>query len=138
MKAFFRLWKDIDNVNVSEDQWIKISLIENWRDLYKAGQARVYPLGTRDRKVVDEAFDKLHQQDRLKWTTQVIFFSFPCFVIWKNTSDGSKGRAIVDIRALNKIIISDAYFVSVQTEILALIMHVTHISIIDTATFFYQ
>ena len=58
-------------------------------------------------------------------------------MIWKNTLNESKSRTIVDIRALNKIIISDAYLVSIQAKILTLIMHVIYISIINAAAFFY-
>ena len=40
---------------------MEIPLLDNWQELYKSGQAKVYLLGTKDCKVVDEAFDKLHR-----------------------------------------------------------------------------
>lgn len=139
VEAFPNLWKDTGNVtNVPEDQYMEIPLVDNWRDLYKAGQARVYPVGVRDKQVIDEAFDKLHDQGRMEWTTTSTPFSFPCFVVWKDTADGPKGRVVVDIRALNKITVPDAYPVPSQAEILSLLMHSTHISTIDAAAFFYQ
>lgn len=49
--AFPNLWKDTGNViNVPEDQWMEIPLVDNWRDFYKAGQARVYAIGARRKK----------------------------------------------------------------------------------------
>ena len=138
VEAFPNLWKDTGNANIPEDQWMEIPLVDNWKEIYKAGQARVYPVGTRDKQVIDEAFDKLHQQGRMDWTNSSTPFSFPCFVVWKDTADGPKGRVVVDIRALNKITVPDAYPVPSQAEILALIMHATHISTIDAAAFFYQ
>ena len=30
--------------------------------MYKAGQARVYLVGSRDKEVINEAFDKLHEE----------------------------------------------------------------------------
>ena len=139
VEAFSSLWKDIDNViNVSENQWMEISLVENWQEIYKAGQARVYPVGVRDKEVIDKAFDKLHEQGRMEWTTTSTPFSFPCFVVWRETVDGPKGRVVIDIRALNKITVPDAYPVSMQSEILALLRNATHISTVDAAAFFYQ
>ncbi len=59
--AFPSLWKDTGNViNVPESEEIEILLLENWRELYKPGQARVYPLGDRDKEVIDREFDKLY------------------------------------------------------------------------------
>ena len=138
VEAFPNLWKDTGNANIPEEQWMEIPLVDNWEDIYKAGQARVYPVGKRDKQVIDDAFDKLHQQGRIDWTNSSTPFSFPCFVVWKDTADGPKGRVVVDIRALNKITVPDAYPVPSQAEILALIIHCSHISTIDAAAFFYQ
>lgn len=137
-ESFPSLWQDTGNVvNIPKDQWMEIPLVDNWKDLYKAGQARVYPVGARDKQVINEAFDKLHEQGRMEWTSTATPFTFPCFVVWKDTADGPKGRVVVDIRALNKITIPDAYPMPLQSEILALIIHATHISTIDAASFFY-
>ena len=115
-----------------------IPLLDNWRELYKPSQARVYPLGKADKQVIDEQFDKLHTQDRMEWTTAATPFSFPCFVVWKETSTGRKGRVVVDIRALNKITMPDVYPVPSQAEILALIRNASYISTVDAVSFFYQ
>ncbi len=107
---FPNLWKDTGNVvGVPESQHMEIPLLDNWEELYKPGQARVYPLGQRDREVIDKEFDKLYTQNRLEWTTISTPFSFPCFVVWKNAAEGPKGRVVIDIRALNKIAMPDAY-----------------------------
>lgn len=47
-----------------------------------------------------------------------------------------KGRAVVDIRELNKLILPDAYPVPLQTETRASLQGRTHTSVID-AMFFY-
>ena len=49
-------------MNLPENQWIDIPLIANWEDKFKPGNAKVYPLGPKDRKIVDEEFDRLHSQ----------------------------------------------------------------------------
>lgn len=80
--SFPDLWKDTGNVaNIPESEWMEIPLIDNWKELYKAGQARVYPLGKRDKDVIDGAFDELYQQGRMEWITTATPFSFPCFVV---------------------------------------------------------
>lgn len=112
-------------------------MVDNWREVYKAGQAKVYPVGPKDREVIDEAFDKLHSQGRMEWTSTATPFSFPCFIVWKETAQGPKGRVVIDIGALNKITVPDVYPVPSQSEILALLRNVTHISTIDAASFFY-
>ena len=117
---------------------MEISLLDNWRELYKPDQARVYPLGSKDKEVIDKEFDKLHDQDCMEWTTTATSFSFPCFVAWKTTSEGRKGRVVVNIRALNKITMPDAYPVPLQVEILAAIWNAEYISTVDKASFFYQ
>ncbi len=137
---FPSLWQDTGSVqNVPESEWMDIPLLDNWRDLYKPGQARVYPLGQKDREVIDKEFDKLHSQDRMEWTTTATPFSFPCFVVWKTTPEGErKGRVVVDIRALNKITMPDAYPVPSQADILAAVRDSGFISTVDAASFFYQ
>lgn len=53
--------------------------------------------------------------------------------------DGSrKGRVVVDIRALNKITMPDAYSVPSQADILAAIHGSKFITTVDCASFFYQ
>lgn len=96
-----------------------IPLLDNWRDLYKPGQAKVYPLGRQDKEVVNQAFDKLHTENRLEWASTSTPFTYPCFVVWRETPKGRKGRVVVDIWALNKITMPDAYPVPSQAEILA-------------------
>lgn len=134
------LWQDTSSVaNIPEAEWMDIPLVDNWPEIYKPGQARVYPLGQADKEVINAEFDKLHGQGRIDWTAEATPFSFPYFIVWKAIADGTrKGRVIVDIRALNKITMPDAYPVPSQAEILALLKGATHISTVDAASFFYQ
>lgn len=133
------LWKDKGQAIVPEKDWMSIPLIDNWAEKYKPGTAKVYPVGPKDKAIIDEDFDKLHQQGRMSWSNDPTPFSFPCFVIWKTNPDGTrKGRTVVDIRALNKISVPDAYPIPSQEKILASMRGATHISTIDAASFFYQ
>ena len=47
---------------------MKIPLQENWQSKI-TGKAKIYPLGIRDKEVVNNTFNKLHRQGRLDWIT---------------------------------------------------------------------
>jgi len=82
-------------------------------------KARIYPLGLRDREVVDKTFDELQRQDRIAWTERETPFSYPVFVVWKTLENGErKGRVVVDIRGLNAVTIPDAHTaIMVQVQV---------------------
>ena len=133
------VWKDDDGfAEIPQQDWMEIPLVDNWQELYKPGQAKIYPLGPRDREVVDNAFDKLHQQGRMDWTQGSTPFAYPCFVVWTGEGEARKSRVVVDIRALNRITMPDAYPVPLQADILAAVSGAKFISTLDCSAFFYQ
>jgi hypothetical protein len=100
---------------------------------------KVYLLSIKDKKVVDKTFNKLHEQDRMSWTTTSTPFSYPVFVVWKTLpSREQKGRAVVDIRGLNQISQTDSYPLPLQTDIIAAVQGCKYITVVDCASFFYQ
>ena len=106
------LWEDKENMtDISEDEWMKISLLNNWQEHYKSEQVKIYSLSTKDYKLIDKAFDKLHKQNCIIWITQSTPFIYLCFVIWKITLTDWKGCVVVNIKALNWITMSDTYSV---------------------------
>ena len=88
--------------------------------------------------MIDETFNKLHSQDRLKWTKQDTLFSFSVFVIWRDSTNNKKIRVVVDIRKLNAVFQSNAYSLSLQNDIIQIVQECQFISIIDCVDFFYQ
>ena len=126
-------------MKVSEKEWMNILLIDDWEAKYKPEQAHVYLISQNDWEVINKAFDKLQLQEHLKWTKTSTPFTFFCFVVWKNLSDETrKERVVIDIWALNKITMPDAYFVSSQADILTAVHGVNFIFTVDCSTFFYQ
>lgn len=108
----FRLWENKHHsfAKTPDKQEMCILLVEDWETKYKLGQARVYPVGPEDRALIDKVFDELHDQGRLRWTSEATPFSFLCFVVWKKSNAiEKKGGVVVDIRALNQITMPDAY-----------------------------
>ena len=60
------------------------------------------------------------------------------FVIWRNSSGNRKIRIIVNIRDLNAVFQSDAYSLSLQSDIIQAVQRCKFIFVIDCANFFYQ
>lgn len=121
-------------IDLPEDQWMPIPV--------KAGAtvkpSKVYPLGHKDREVVDATFDKLQQQGKLRFSTQPTPYSWPCFVVWRDTPQGRKGRVVIDIRGLNAITEDDGYPLPLQSDIIALIAGYAYISTVDGVAWFHQ
>ena len=93
-----QLWENWDNiVDVSESEWMNISLLNNWRELYKAEQVKVYSLRKQNKELVDKTFNKLHTENCLEWVLTVTPFTYLCFVIWRDTQEGWKERVVVNI-----------------------------------------
>ena len=131
------IWTNQKFVKLSEKNWMKLSLKTNWENNVKE-KIRIYSLNARDKKVIDDTFDELQSQDKLTYITESTFFSFSCFVVWRESPDKKKSRIVVDIRELNVISQFDVYFISLQIDVLQAMQNCTHISIIDCFDFFYQ
>ena len=108
----------------------------------KIETTKMYSLNLVDRKLVDETFDKLHAQERMKYTSQFTSHDYSIFAIWRIVFDFDdskrKSRVIVNIRDLNKIILTDSYFMSLQANIIVVVIDCRFISIFDVVDFFHQ
>lgn len=129
--------------NVPENEWMRVPLIDDWQTKIKAMRlGRVYSLGPVEKQLVDEMFDKLHQQGRMQWASNHSPRGYPVFVAWRTQyKDGNavkKGRVVVDIRNLNKITVPDIYPTPSQSDILAALANKRYISVVDAVSFFYQ
>jgi len=83
---------------------MEIPLKEGWDE--KIPKSTVYPQGPKERELIDQTFDRLHQQGRMEWSLHHTPSGYPVFVAYRQVpkADGtmeSKGRVIVDIRGLN-------------------------------------
>ena len=133
---YSNLWRDRDFIDLSQDEWMRISLKKEWITFDKT---KMYSLRNKNKKIVDKIFDELHEQDKLMWTNRQTSFNYSMFVVWKTLSiDEKKNRAIVDIRELNRLLKFDAYFISLQDDIIALVRDCAYIIVVDATFFFYQ
>ncbi|OJD32187.1 fatty acid synthase subunit alpha [Diplodia corticola] len=77
------MWKASPSfAKVPPEQEMNIPLKPGWEKETKLA-TKVYPLSARDRAVVDDTFDKLHDQGKLAWTKTHTVFGYPVFVVWK-------------------------------------------------------
>ena len=103
---------------------------------------RVYFLSLKKYQVVDEIFSKFHKQNRMSWMKNHTSSDYSIFVIWWdaiiNETIIKKNCVIVDLKNLNKIMKSNIYLISLQFNIIQVIVRCSYISILDAANFFYQ
>ena len=60
---FPTIWQDEGFVKLPQDDWMKITLRDDWQSRLPSGnRAKIYPLGIKDREVIDKTFDEMHRQ----------------------------------------------------------------------------
>ena len=69
---------------------MSISLKSNWTNNHKIN--RVYSVKMKNQKLINEIFDKFHEQKKMKWFSRFIFFEYSVFVIWKTMMKNDKSE----------------------------------------------
>ena len=123
-------------IDIFEKDWMSITLKLDAR----IDATKIYSLEFLDREFVDQEFNKLHDQDRMQFITQFTFFEWFVFVIWRTIEkiDEKKERVVMNIRDLNKIIVTNFYSLSLQFDITSLVFECNYIIVVDVADFFHQ
>ena len=137
MSQYSDLWKDTDFAELSQQNWMRISLKSDWKKRI-FDKVKIYSLNKKNRKLVDEIFDKLHESDKLSWTDEFIFFSYFVFCVWKEINDKKKDRSIVNIRDFNAITQSNVYSLFLQFNIIFVVIDCQYIIVLNCSIFFYQ
>ena len=138
VEEYSTIWTDQGFAKLTEEHWMRIPLKSDWEEKIP-GKIRVYPLGSRDKDLVDKTFDDLHRLGRMDWTDKSTPFSYPCFVVWLTLPDGSqKGRVVVDVRGLNAISLPDVYALPLQSDVIMDVRSCRYITVVDCSSFFYQ
>ena len=122
---------------------MQIPLREDWQTCGAKLAHQVYPIGTKERELIDQQFDTLAKDGKLEFCKDPTPFAFPVFVAWRTmySPDGTpirKGRVVVDIRGLNKACLSDTYPMPNQGDIIQMVSGKGYISLLDMRTSFYQ
>ena len=137
MSIYSDIWKDTNFVKLSQKNWMKISLKSNWKQRI-FDKTKIYFLDKKNKKFVDETFDKLHESNKLNWIDEFISFSYFVFCVWKKINDKKKSRSVVNIRNFNVITQSDVYFLFLQFDIISAVLKCQYIIVLNCSIFFYQ
>ena len=137
VEKYFDLWKKTNFADLSKENWMRISLKTDWKSRI-FDKVKIYSLSTRDKELIDVIFDKLHEFDKFNWIEKFTSFNYFVFCVWKNVNDEKKRRVVVDIRELNVITQSDVYSLSLQIEMIFVVLECQYIIVIDCSAFFYQ
>lgn len=95
-----------------------------------------YPMSPKDRHAMDSILDPLSEQGRVERVplTSPSPASAPAFVVWRN----GKPRVVVDLRRTNAKLLTDAYPLPRQDDILASLGKATIFSTLDITKSFFQ
>jgi hypothetical protein len=115
VKRHRSIWEKTDGVvDEAPENWMKIRLKEG-ADLKSKG---VYRLGSKDKAVVDELFDKLRAEGKMSPSRSGNPIGWGVFVV-RTGRPGDKGRVVVDTRGLNAAAVDDAYPLPRQEDIMS-------------------
>ena len=135
IKEYQNLFVDKDTtINISKKKWMFINL----KSGAVAKSAKIYPLDYKNRKVVNQTFDKLHKQNKMRYISQSTPFSYSIFVIWRDTLEERKERTIINIRGLNNIIKFNSYSLFLQSNVIVIVADYFYIFTVDVVGWFYQ
>lgn len=119
--------------------WMKVQLNPEWEAKVLSITPKVYLLSNKSQRFIDDNFDKIHKKRCLEFTFDSTFFSFSIFIVWKLDVQGQmKGCVIVVIQKLNKLVLSDSYFVFLQLEMIANVQDCTNLVVLDATFRFYH
>lgn len=118
---------------------MKVQLKQSWESKISSIKPKLYPLKNNNWRIVDETFDEMHKQRRLKFITELTPFRFLIFIVSKaDTKSNKKSRTVVDIQKLNELVLLDSHPLPLQSEIIANVSGCTNLVVLDVISFFYQ
>ena len=142
---YLTIWTDFRNtVNLSDDEHMTILLINDWMSSEVKLSHCIYSLKLKSWALIDEKFDKLHDEGKMTWINASTQFGFSVFIVWKTVFmnlkkvSTKKRWVMMNIWGLNKIAINDAYPLPLQSDIIAAVQGSSHISTVDRMNFFHQ
>ena len=89
IKKYSKIWtKNTKLMNIFIEDYMSIILKFNWAKNLKSN--RIYSLRIENRKIVDEIFDVLHWQNKMKWFIKTTLFDYSIFVTWRTVHKNKK------------------------------------------------
>ncbi len=66
-------------------------------------------MGYKDRAFLNNYNDALYTAGKMVFLDELTPIVYLAFVVWRKIGDKEKGRVVIDLRPLNKIVIPDIY-----------------------------
>ena len=121
---------------------MQICLKNNWKVTDTKLKHKFYSVSVNECVIINEILDKLHNQEKTYWIQDSALYACSVFVTWwivyKNRKLIWKKQAVINLQELNQVTISDVYSLSLQSNIIMLILSCKYISMINKTDFFYQ
>ena len=77
------VWSEIRQVvNISEKYWMKIHLKNNWKVTDTKLKHKFYSVSVNKCAIINEIFDKLHDQKKTYWIQNSAFYMCSIFMTW--------------------------------------------------------
>ncbi|KAM4060256.1 PIF1 protein [Hirsutella rhossiliensis] len=108
-----KLWKDSGTAEVEAGHELTVAQRPILRD-YETNRSLMKPMTSSTHKDV--------------WNT-------PVFVVWRTARGETKGRVVIDLRALNKVTMPDSYPLPLQEDIIQELRGAQYITAIDASSF---
>lgn len=132
----YDIFRDRGIIPMPEDQKMKVDFVDGWQSQLKP--VRSYPLGMKDREFLDQAHNKLHAQGKMSFETGPTSVACPTFVVWRETEGKTKGRPVVDLRPLNRVVVPDIYPLPDQDDVMSDMAGMKFFTSVDASAFFFQ
>ena len=120
----------------------KICLKNNWKIINTKLKHKSYSMSVNEYTVIDKILNKLHDQKKTYWIQNSALYTCLIFIAWwtvyKDEKLIWKEQAVINLKELNHVTVSDAYFLFLQSDIIVSILECKYISIINDIDFFYQ
>ena len=135
-KVYLYVWKDQSLIDILESQMMKIPFVEGWQ--YTKFNFRLYLLGYKEQAMFDKKHDALYEKDCIDYVDKASSITLPVFVVQRIVKGVKKGRAVVDLRPLNRMVVLNIYLLPLQQEIIVSIRGKKYIIVVDISNFFFQ
>ena len=77
------VWLEIKQVvDISKKYWMQICFKNNWKITDAKLKHKFYSMSVNKCAVINEIFDKLHDQEKIYWIQNSAFYTYLIFVTW--------------------------------------------------------
>jgi hypothetical protein len=130
-------FRDKGIVPMAEEDKMRIELVDGWQEQLKP--VKFYPLSRQDSEFLYQTHDVLHSQGKMSFMNEPTSIACPAFVVWKYVNNvKAKGRVVIDMRPLNRVMVPDVYPLPDQDDIMSAMVGKKFFTSLDATSFFFQ